>query len=200
MSYRYSRNIGTRAIWALIIANFAVFLATLMAPQAIDLLAVGRNTIASRPWTIFTSLFVHAGWFHIFGNMYMLWFYGDFLERIIGEWKFLALYFVGGLIGNAAFILIAPPGASAIGASGAVFTIGGALAMIRPRIKVIIFPIPIPMDLWISVIITAVLLGILPALSQYTSVGWQAHLGGLATGLAYGWYFRRWERRRGIYR
>ena len=200
MSYRYSRNIGTRAIWALIIANFAVFLATLIAPQAIDLLAVGRTTIASHPWTIFTSLFVHAGWFHIFGNMYMLWFYGDSLERIIGEWKFLALYFVGGLIGNAAFILIAPPEASAIGASGAVFTIGGALAMIRPRIKVIIFPIPIPMDLWISVIITAVVLGILPALSQYTSVGWQAHLGGLATGLAYGWYFRRWERRRGIYR
>jgi membrane associated rhomboid family serine protease len=200
MSYRYSRNIGTRAIWILILANFVVFIATLIAPQAIDLLAVGRTSLASRPWTIFTSLFVHAGWFHIFGNMYMLWFYGDSLERIIGEWKFLVLYFVGGLVGNAAFLLIAPQWASAVGASGAVFTIGGALAIVRPKIKVMIFPLPIPMDLWISVILTAVILGVLPALSQNTYIGWQAHLGGLVTGLAYGLYFRRWERSRGIYR
>lgn len=200
MSYRSYQNLGTRAIWVLIIANFAVFLATLIAPQAIDLLAIQRTSLMNRPWTVVTSLFVHAGWFHIFGNMYMLWFYGDSLERVIGERKFLALYFVGGLIGNAAFLLIAPPMASAIGASGAVFTIGGALAVVRPKLKVMLFPLPIPMDLWVSVIISAVILGILPALSQYTYIGWQAHLGGLVTGLAFGWYFRRWERRRGIYR
>jgi membrane associated rhomboid family serine protease len=200
MSYRRYQNLGTRAIWVLIIANFAVFLATLLAPQAIDLLAVQRTSLGNRPWTIITSLFVHAGWFHIFGNMYMLWFYGDALERLIGEWKFLVLYFIGGLIGNVAFLLIAPPWASAIGASGAVFTIGGALAVVRPKIKIIIFPIPIPMDLWVSVILTAVILGILPALSQYTSIGWQAHLGGLVTGLAFGWFFRRGEHRRGLYR
>ena len=199
MSYRYARDFGTRAIWILILANFTVFIATLIAPQSIELLAVQRASLASRPWTLFTSLFTHAGWFHIFGNMYMLWFYGEYLERVIGEWKFLFLYFVGGLVGNAAFILIAPSWTSAVGASGAVFTIGGALAVLRPKIKIIIFPLPIPMDLWISVIITAVILGILPALSQYTSIGWQAHLGGLVTGLAFGWYFRRWERRRGIY-
>jgi membrane associated rhomboid family serine protease len=200
MSYRYSQSFGARAIWVLILANFAVFLATVFAPQAIDVLAIGRNTLASRPWTLLSSLFVHADWFHIFCNMYMLWFYGDSLERVIGEWKFLVLYFVGGLIGNVAFLLIAPPWSSAIGASGAVFAIGGALAVIRPKIKIMIFPIPIPMDLWVSVIITAVILGILPALSQYTTIGWQAHLGGLVAGLAFGWYFRRWERRRGIHR
>lgn len=200
MRYRYSRGFGTRAIWILILANIAVFIATWISPQSIDLLAIQRSSLASRPWTILSSLFTHAGFFHIFGNMYMLWFYGDFLERLIGEWKFLVLYFVGGLIGNAAFLLIAPAWASAVGASGAVFTIGGALAMIRPKIKIMIFPIPIPMDLWISVVITGVILGILPALSQYTSIGWQAHLGGLVTGVAYGWYYRRWERRRGIYR
>ena len=200
MSHRSYQNLGTRAIWVLIIANFAVFLATLIAPQAIDLLAVQRTSLVNRPWTVVTSLFVHAGWFHILGNMYMLWFYGDSLERVIGERKFLALYFVGGLIGNATFLLIAPPMASAIGASGAVFTIGGALAVVRPKLKVMLFPIPIPMDLWVSVIISAIILGILPALSQYTYIGWQAHLGGLVTGLAFGWYFRRWERRRGIYR
>jgi membrane associated rhomboid family serine protease len=200
MSYRRYQNLGARAIWVLIIANTVVFLATLIAPQAIDLLAVQRTSLVNRPWTVVTSLFVHAGWFHILGNMYMLWFYGDSLERVIGERKFLALYFVGGLIGNAAFLLIASPMASAIGASGAVFAIGGALAVVRPKLKVMLFPIPIPMDLWVSVILSAVILGILPALSQYTYIGWQAHLGGLVTGLAFGWYFRRWERRRGIYR
>jgi membrane associated rhomboid family serine protease len=69
----------------------------------------------------------------------------------------------------------------------------------RPRTKVVLFPIPIPMDLWVYVLISAILLGVLPALS-YSNIGWQAHLGGLFTGLAAGWYFRRWERSRGIYR
>jgi len=200
MRNRNSWEVGPRAVWVLIILNLIVFVITLIKPGIIDLLAVQRSTLASQPWTIFTSLFVHASWLHIFGNMYMLWFYGDFLERLIGEIRFLLVYFIGGLIGNALFLLIANPNAAAVGASGAVLALGGALAVIRPKIKVMIFPLPVPMDLWVSVLITGALLGILlPFLSGSSDIGWEAHLGGILAGVATGWYFRRWERRRGIY-
>jgi len=199
MRYRSTWETGPRAVWALILANFAVFIATLFSQQAIGILGVQRDALTSHPWIILTSLFVHAGWWHILGNMFMLYFYGNYLSRLIGENKFLLLYFSGGLVGNVLFLLIAAPWRIAVGASGAVFAIGGALAVIRPRIKVVLFPIPIPMDLWMYVLMTAVLLGLLPALST-TNIGWQAHLGGLAVGLAFGWYFKRWEKRRGIYR
>jgi uncharacterized protein len=198
-----SRNpweVGPRAVWVLIITNVIIFIATLIRPAIIDVLAVQRSSLAAQPWTIFTSLFVHAGWWHIFGNMYMLWFYGDYLERLIGETRFLLVYLIGGLVGNGLFLLIANPYISAVGASGAVFALGGALAVMRPKIKVMIFPLPVPMDLWVSVLILGAMFGILlPFLSTYSTIGWQAHLGGLLTGLAAGWFLKRWELRRGIY-
>lgn len=195
-------------MWALIAANVLVYIATSVAPGGsflglsgpiIDQFGVSRSTIGAQPWTIVTSLFLHDGVYHILGNMLMLYIYGIYLSAILSETRLLILYFVAGLIGNGLFLAIASPAAVAVGASGAIFGLGGALAAMRPRMKVVLFPLPVPMDLWVYVLISALLLGVLPALS-YSNIGWQAHLGGLAVGLAAGWYFRRWERSRGIYR
>ena len=209
MSYRRYQNAAATAVWVLIAANVLVYIATSLIPGGsfgglsnaiVDQFGVSRSSLGSQPWTIVTSLFLHDGIYHILGNMLMLYIYGSYLANIINETRLLLLYFVGGLVGNALFLLIAPPLAAAVGASGAIFALGGALAVLRPKIKVVLFPIPIPMDLWVYVLMSAVLLGVLPALSQFSNIGWQAHLGGLVTGLAAGWYFRRWERSRGIYR
>lgn len=208
MSYRRYQNAATTAVWALIAANVLVYIATSLAPGGsfgglsnaiVDQFGISRSTVGTYPWQLVTSLFLHDGIYHILGNMLMLYIYGSYLANIISETRLLPLYFIGGLVGNALFLAIAPAGAVAVGASGAIFALGGALAVMRPRIKVVLFPIPIPMDLWVYVLISAILLGVVPALS-YSNIGWQAHLGGLATGLAAGWYFRRWERSRGIYR
>ena len=209
MSYRRYQNAAATAVWVLITANVLVYIATSLisggifgglSNAVVDQFGVSRSTISSQPWTIITSLFLHDGIYHILGNMLMLYIYGSYLANVINETRLLLLYFVGGLVGNALFLLIAPPLAAAVGASGAIFALGGALAVLRPKIKVVLFPIPIPMDLWVYVLMSAVLLGVLPALSQFSTIGWQAHIGGLVTGLAAGWYFRRWERSRGIYR
>lgn len=202
-SYRSYQNMGAMAVWILILANVAVFLATTFTGNGgaiFDSFGISRNSLLNQPWTIFTALFLHAGFTHILFNMLWLYWYGTALVMIIGETKFLVLYFIGGLVGNALFALIEPLGL-AIGASGAVLALGGALAVMRPRMKIVLFPIPVPMDLWVYVLIGSVFLSILiPAISPGSDIGWQAHLGGLVTGLAFGWYFRRWERRRGIYR
>lgn len=201
--YRSNRSYqspGTRVVLALILANVAVFIATAIASRSANLswsvaiqFGISRITIGEYPWTVLTSLFLHDGIMHILFNMLWLYWYGSILVQLISEVKFILLYFVGGLVGNALFILI-EPNSLAVGASGAIFALGGALAVMRPRIKIVLFPIPIPMDLWVYVIVGFALMSFLPG------IGWQAHLGGLVTGLSFGWYFRRWERRRGIYR
>jgi len=144
--------------------------------------------LASRPWTIISSMFTHASLWHILGNMVTLFFFGSYLLRLVGEVKFLLVYFVGGLVGNLLFILLANPLSIAVGASGAVFALGGALAVMRPKLKIMIFPLPIPMNLWIAVIGGFLLISFMPG------IGWQAHLGGLVVGLISGYFFRRKER------
>jgi len=121
--------------------------------------------------------------------MLTLFFFGSYLLRLVGEGRFLIVYFLGGIVGNVMFIVLGYSFATAIGASGAIFALGGALAIMRPKLKVIIFPIPIPMDLWIAVIGGFLVVSFLP------SIAWQAHLGGMVLGLLAGYFFRRRERR-----
>jgi len=115
-------------------------------------------------------------------------FFGQNLISLVGENRFFAVYFTGGILGGILYVLLASPFSVAVGASGAVFAIGGALAMLRPRTKVVIFPIPVPVPLWIAVI------GGFLVLSFFPGIAWQAHLGGLIVGLIAGYTFRRRER------
>jgi membrane associated rhomboid family serine protease len=132
-------------------------------------------------------MFAHQEIFHILFNMLALYFYGMYVLALIGEARFFAVYFLGGLVGNVLFLLLAGPYASAIGASGAIFALGGVLVVLVPRLKVMIFPIPVGIDLWIAIVIFAVL-------SLSPGIAWEAHAGGLLTGLAAGFFFK-WQRR-----
>jgi membrane associated rhomboid family serine protease len=149
--------------------------------------------ITARPWTVFTSLFLHASFGHILGNMITLYFFGKNLQRLIGYKGFLFVYFIGGLLGSFMYVLLAPPLSIVIGASGAIFAIGGAITVLRPKLRVIIFPVPVPVPLWAAVIGGFVILSFLP------NVAWQAHLGGLAFGLAAGYFYKKRERSRLYY-
>jgi len=202
MVYRDYRNSAMRAVWALIAANIIIYLITSfirggsplgLSNAVVTEFGVGRS---GHIWGILSAMFLHDGIYHILGNMLMLYIYGAYLSHIISEAKILALYFIGGLIGNGLFLLIAPSYSFAVGASGAIFALGGALAVMRPRVKIMFFFVP--MDMWVYILISGIILGIIPALTQ-SDIGWQAHIGGLVTGLAAGWYFRRGERNRGIY-
>jgi membrane associated rhomboid family serine protease len=173
----------------LITVNILIFIATLIRPEAINLLGLQRVSLSSHPWTIISSMFTHANWDHILFNMIALYFYGMYVLALVGEANFFIVYFIGGLVGNVLFLLLANPYDIAVGASGAIFALGGTLVVMRPRLKVMIFPIPIPMDLWIAILIMA-LISLAPGIS------WQAHLGGLITGIVAGYFSRRRERQR----
>jgi uncharacterized protein len=194
MSYRPYRRPGINPIWVLIGVNFVVFVATLINPESIyQHFGMIPAFIKDAPWTIFTYMFVHAGWSHIIFNMITLYFFGTFVMALVGETVFLTTYFVGGIAGGLVFFALAPVfhdmSAVLVGASGAIYALGGFLMVMRPNTRVMTFPIPIPMPLWVAVLIGFVLVSFIPG------VAWQAHLGGIVYGAAIGYYYRRREMR-----
>jgi membrane associated rhomboid family serine protease len=189
MRYRSYQGFKLNPLWVIMGVNFLLFIATLIAPQLIyGFLGLQPAGFLNRPWTIVTSMFVHGGLWHIAANMLTLYFFGSYVSRLIGDSRFLVVYFGGGILGSILYILLAPPFSIAVGASGAVFALGGALTVMRPKLRVLVFPIPVPLPLWAAVIGGFIILSFLPF------VAWQAHFGGLVFGLISGYLFRRRQR------
>jgi len=182
-------------VWAIIIANLVLYIAMLftdnMPGMKIDKFTYYLGLIpyyfVERPWTIFTAMFIHAGFGHIFFNMITLFFFGSYLSRLVGSSWFAIVYFVGGIIGNLLFYLLGDTYSVAVGASGAVYAVAGALVMLVPNLKVYLYFI-LPMPLWVVILVFFVL-GSIPGVIP--GIAWQAHLGGLAVGLIAGYFFRR---------
>jgi len=195
---RSYRAFNLNAIWFLIVANVLIFVVELITGGGIAqrspiivFLGLTRANFLDQPWTIITNLFVHGGFGHIIFNMISLYFLGSFLIRLIGERKFLVVYFLGGMVGNIFYILIRPPVLPGVGASGAIFALGGALAIMAPKLPVLVFPIPVPMPLWAAMTFFLIISFF------FRGIAWQAHLGGFLLGLIAGRFLKK--RRRAYY-
>ncbi len=80
-------------------------------------------------WRILTAMFLHFDWIHIGVNMLSLYFIGRLAERVFGPWRYLLIYFVSGIFGGILTLFLADPNAAALGASGAIFGVFGALGV-----------------------------------------------------------------------
>ena len=189
MRYRGNQGFTLGPIGFLIVANLILYVATSVRPEFfIHLFGLSRSNFSAQPWTIVTNMFIHAPFpslWHILANMMTLYFFGGYLNRLIGGRNFFIIYFIGGIVGNIFYLFWGPLFTPAIGASGAVFAVGGALAVLKPNLRVIIFPIPAPIPLWVAVI------GGFLIISFFPGVAWQAHLGGILFGLMLAYFFRR---------
>jgi len=183
------RGFSLSPVLIIIIINFLVYIATIAAtfldyPLAL-LLGLQPASFLQRPWTIVTNLFVHGSIWHMLFNMLTLYFFGSYLTRLLGTRILLIVYFLGGILGNILFMLLASPFSVAIGASGAIFALGGVLTVLTPKLRVIVFPIPVPIPLWAAIIGGFLIMSFLP------NIAWQGHLGGLVLGLIAGLLLRR---------
>jgi len=160
-------------------------------PNFINLIALTPSDImrGQHLWTILTSIFMHAGLFHLLANMLSLFFLGTLLERIIGRKRFLGVYFISGLMGSLFYIFLGDPTIPAVGASGAIFGIAGMLAVLTPKMPVYIMFIPIAMPMWFGVILIMLVLWLL-TVTISLPIGNTAHFGGLLVGLGYAAYLR----------
>ena len=194
MAYRNYRSYNFTPLWVLIGINVIMYIVVRVEPDLVLSLGLIPVIIAERPWTMLTSIFLHGSLWHVLANMVTLYFFGRYLCVLLGEWKFLTVFFIGGIVGNVFYLLLGEPISIAIGASGAVFALGGVLAVMRPKIRVVIFPVPAPLPLWVAVIGLFLFIGVFLAIWVFPGVAWQAHLGGLAFGLAMGYFFKKRER------
>jgi len=193
----YSRR--NKAIEYIILANALVFFIFFLAASTDKtkattnllwtLLALQPATVFVKPWTIITSMFVHANLGHIFFNMVGLLFFGTYLERLTSEKNMVKIYFIGGIFANLlyAFMSLAfsipNPMVMAVGASGAISAVLGALIILRPNMT-IYFNLIIPMPLWVYGVVFILW-------STSAGIAFTAHLGGLIAGLAFGRYLKK---------
>jgi membrane associated rhomboid family serine protease len=124
----------------IIAANIFVFLLELVGGDAfINRWAVTPAVIVSgQRWiTIFSAMFMHAGWEHIIGNMLFLWVFGPEIENAMGTLRFSTFYLLGGIIAFLAQIWADPTSTIPnLGASGAIAAVMGAFLVTYPRDRI----------------------------------------------------------------
>jgi membrane associated rhomboid family serine protease len=141
--------------------------------------------------TLFTSMFLHAGWMHLGGNMLYLWIFGDNLERLMGSARFLLFYLICGVAAGLAQILAS--GASnipSLGASGAISGVLGGYLVLFPRNRVRVLtrggimsvPAVLVLGLWIVIQVISGL-GTFGDTAESGGVAFMAHIGGFVAGL-----------------
>ncbi|MEW2114447.1 rhomboid family intramembrane serine protease [Streptomyces sp. NPDC005474] len=166
--------------------NLAVFLVGQIRPSFVDhLVLVGKwppapfvatEGVAEGQWyLLFTSMFAHQAVWHIGFNMLSLWWLGGPLEAVLGRVRYLALYIVSGLAGSALTYVLAAPSSGSLGASGAIFGLFGATAVLMRRLNRDMRPI-----------IALLVINLIFTFGM-SNIAWQAHIGGLVAGVVIGY-------------
>lgn len=174
---RFGRNSGAPVTYAIMGVNAAVFAVNFLTTSIFSgglmyqLFVYAPWLTAAEPWRMLTSVFLHAQFLHILFNLYTLWIFGRMLEQSLGKARFLALYLISGFAGSVAVLLLAPNSA-VLGASGAVFGLFGAFAVIQRRLggNSVQILVVVGLNLALGFIIP--------------NISWQAHVGGLLVGAA----------------
>jgi membrane associated rhomboid family serine protease len=181
--------------YAILALTVLIFLAQmLVGGWFTDSLVLSKSVLLTRPWTLVTSMFLHANVMHLFLNMLMLFFFGPVLERRIGSGNFLAVYFGSGILAGLVQVLLFSGGV--LGASGALFGVMGALTVLAPNMTVILYIVPLKL---VYVTILFAILDLYPVLfSVGDGIAHIAHLTGLVVGLAAGYYYKKTNRMREI--
>ncbi len=169
------------SLWLCLIC-VGVFIAQAWSPGFTDTLVLNQASYF-QPWRFLTSIFLHGGVVHLLYNLFALALFGSILEKLIGGKKFLAVFFLSGLLAN---LIAVNFYSSSLGASGAIYGILGCLTVIRPRMFVWVYGIPMPMFLASLVWIAGSLIGIFIP----DNTGHIAHLSGIIVGLLFGIFIR----------
>ncbi len=158
--------------------------------------AIGGGDWLSAPVAaVFTSMFIHAGWLHLLGNLLYLWIFGNNVEDRMGRPVFLAFYLVGGVAAVAAQVLIDPASeVPMIGASGAISAALGAYLVLYPgaRIQSLVFlgffyqliavPAVLVLGFWFLLQVVDGLGALGAGPGGGDGVAFFAHIGGFAVG------------------
>jgi membrane associated rhomboid family serine protease len=204
---------------ALVIANVVVFFAQIfmgaMAERIIGTFGyiparlVNPERFHYAPWevaiTLVTSLFLHGGFVHLFGNMIYLWVFGDAVEDVMGHVRFFFFYIACGAVGSLTHTILFPASMiPSIGASGSIAGVLGAFLILRPHGRIVtLFPLvvywamaEIPaivfLPVWLGMQFFNGFLSLESArrTQEVAGIAWWAHVGGFLFGAAVAVVFR----------
>ncbi len=153
---------------------------------------IGPRDIVPPPFTVLTSMFLHAGWHHLGGNLLFLWFFGSSVERVLGGARFLLFYLASGVAAALAQTLLSmaawDPFVPMVGASGAIAGVLAAyMVLFAGRRKVVHLPAVFFIGVWFVLQLVYAVLG-----GSGSGVAFFAHVG----GFVFGWLVIRATRRR----
>jgi membrane associated rhomboid family serine protease len=187
----------------LIMVNVIVFLVMLLSDFGVigtdflldieDFAMVPSHVIhGERLYTVFTSMFLHAGFFHLFGNMLYLYIFGDNVEDVFGHAGYLVFYVFCGLAASFAHIMsLTSPllyETPVVGASGAISGVLGAYLVLYPKARVLTvvfygWPIIVPLPAVLFLGVWFLMQGFLGFFDEAGGVAYWAHVGGFIMGI-----------------
>lgn len=145
--------------------------------------------------TVFTSMFMHAGWLHLLGNMLYLWIFGDNVEDNFGHIKFLIFYLLCGVAATfAQLVFSVGSNVPNLGASGAIAGVLGAYILMFPKGQVRVLMgrgvIPMPALVVIGMWIVLQFISGVGSIANTSGVAYMAHIGGFLAGVVLTFLFR----------
>jgi membrane associated rhomboid family serine protease len=181
---------------SLIAVNAVVFILELQGgdPFVLRWSVVPADIAAGHHWiTIFSSMFLHAGWSHFLGNMVFLWAFGPEIEDLMDPRRYLVFYLLGGVAASLTQVAASPASTiPSLGASGAIAAVMGAFLVTYPRdrirsllviflfVRVTYIPAVLLIGVWF--LIQLVNLGAVSQESAMGGVAYSAHVGGFIFG------------------
>lgn len=144
--------------------------------------------------TVFSAMFMHGGWLHLFGNMLFLWIFGDNVEDRFGHRKFLVFYLLAGIAATFSQYAISPESSVPnVGASGAIAGVLGAYILMFPQARVnvllgrqiVAMPAFVVLGMWIVLQLVSGVgtIGYTDESADVGGIAYMAHIGGFAAGL-----------------
>jgi membrane associated rhomboid family serine protease len=209
---------------ALVAANVVIFVAQLFLGRMTERIIQTFGYIPARlvnpeafhyaPWevaiTLVTSLFLHGGFVHLFGNLIYLWVFGGAIEDVMGRFRFFVFYIACGAAGSLLHTLLFPGSQiPSIGASGSIAGLLGAFLVLRPHARIVtLFPLvvywamaEIPallfLPVWFGMQFFNGFLSLEAArrTQEVAGIAWWAHVGGFVFGALVAFFYRVMARR-----
>ncbi len=180
--FEYFKSMRWIALWLGILC-ISVFVLQNLFPWLTHELVLTKDFV-NKPWQIVTNIFAHANVMHLIYNLFALLLFGLVLENIIGSRKFLILFIVSLVTTDIASLIFYR---ATLGISGIVYSILGAVAVLRPRMIVFIFGVPLPM--FIAVFLWTLL--DIAGFFYSSGIANATHLAGLITGIVFGLIMRK---------